>query len=484
MKPLSLYWTQFPVVLTYMLQSTEYQAGQYLRWFWRTADFHDVMRRRELLPTRPARLLLALLRSGMFLQFAVGFGFVLQWLLQDLEGGWQIGLALMLSYPVVWAHLVAVPLCLGRWLVINPRQRRMVKRSVLLYAKHPGIRLAVVGSYGKTSMKELLKTVLSGTKKVAATPANKNVSVSHARFAKSLDGDEDILIIEYGEGRPGDVARFAKYTHPTHAVITGLAPTHLDRYKTLAAAGKDIFSIAGVVPAEHLYVNAGSAEAKPFIQHGMQRYDATTALGWKISRIKVTPSGTSFTLARKSGGKSKLAHKLKLNSGLLGRHNVGPLAFAAAFASELGLSDEQIVAGIAKTMPFEHRMQPVYMNGALVIDDTYNGNLEGVRAGTELLAELPALRKWYISPGLVEQGGHSASIHHRMGELIAAAKPNIVVLMDNSVQPYIFAGLHTAGFSGEIRTESDPLAFYTGLPHFVAAGDVVLMQNDWTDNYA
>jgi UDP-N-acetylmuramyl pentapeptide synthase len=155
----------------------------------------------------------------------------------------------------------------------------------------------------------------------------------------------------------------------------------------------------------------------------------------------------------------------------------------AALAIEIGLTSQQVEAGIAKTQPFEHRMQPRRVGGALIIDDTYNGNLEGVRAGVALLRELPAQRKWYVTPGLVDQGKDTAAIHRQMGELIASAKPEIVVLMDNSARPYIWEGLQAADFRGEMRIESDPLSFYTNIHLFVAAGDVVLMQNDWTDNY-
>lgn len=480
---LSLYQFHYPVVLTYMLQNTEYQAGQYVRWFWRTTNFDNVMRRRELVRTRPARLLLAVLKLGMFLQFSIGTGFIMQWLFQDLGGGLQVGLALVLSYPFVWAHLILIPLVVGQVLVIGPRQRRAVKRAEKLFANHPGIRLAVAGSYGKTSMKELLRVVLSeaGTKKVAVTPANKNTAVSHARFARTLDGDEDVLVLEYGEGQPGDVARFSRLTHPTHAVITGLAPAHLDRYKTLEAAASDVFSVSTAVATGQTYVNTGSSQVLPYVTDSMQTYDAKQALGWRVSSPKVSAAGVSFKLRTGSG---KKARTLKLSSSLMGRHNIGPLAFAAAFAAELGVDDAHIVSGVAKTEPFEHRMQPRYVNGALVIDDTYNGNLEGIRAGTALLAELPAVRKWYITPGLVEQGRQTAAIHHQMGELIAGAKPDIVILIDNSVRPYIFGGLHTTGYQGEIRIEPDPLELYTNLPQFLAAGDVVLMQNDWTDNYA
>jgi UDP-N-acetylmuramoyl-tripeptide--D-alanyl-D-alanine ligase len=168
---------------------------------------------------------------------------------------------------------------------------------------------------------------------------------------------------------------------------------------------------------------------------------------------------------------------------LVGRHLIGPLAFVAAFAMQQGLSKEQVEAGIARTRPFEHRMQPYPLQGAWIIDDTYNGNIEGIRVGTSLLKELPAKRKIYITPGLVDQGAETATIHQAMGRYIADAKPDIVVLMQHSVTPFIRQGLEAAGYSGKVLVEDDPLQFYTNLNLFVAAGDLVLMQNDWPDNY-
>ena len=186
--------------------------------------------------------------------------------------------------------------------------------------------------------------------------------------------------------------------------------------------------------------------------------------------------GTRFTL--KKGKRS-----LRLHSGLLGRHQIGPLSLVAALAAEFGLSDEQIEAGIAKTKPFEHRMQPYQLGGAWIVDDTYNGNIEGIRVGTELLKELPGKRKIYVTPGLVDQGSETAAVHEEMGRLIAEAKPDIVVLMQHSITPYIQKGLSQNGYEGDVQTVADPLAFYQNLSLFVAAGDLVLMQNDWTDNY-
>jgi len=473
----ALYGWRYPTVLAYMLQNTEYHAAPYLKWYWQTTHFERVMYRRVLEPTKAARLLRMALRLGMALEIIAGLVLIAAWQFGGLTGGWAFGLALIIGYPIIWAHLIVMPLILGRLFIIKPRQWRAIHASKATFAAFKGVKIAVAGSYGKTSMKELLLTVLSEGKKVAATPANKNVSVSHAYFVRKLHGDEDIIIIEYGEGEPGDVARFARITRPTHAIITGLAPAHLDHYKTLAAAGKDIFSVTNVVPADRVYVNGESREAAAFVRKGQQIYDEHQALGWKVSDVRVDLDGTHFTL-------SKGTEHMALHSKLIGRHQVGPLAIVAALAHEFGLTQKQIQTGIAATQPFEHRMQPYRLGGAWIIDDTYNGNIEGIRAGAKLLEELPARRKIYVTPGLVDQGKDTASIHEEMGKLIASAKPDMVVLIKHSATPHIQKGLEAAGYHGELLIESDPLNFYTNLELFVAAGDLVLMQNDWPDNYA
>jgi UDP-N-acetylmuramyl pentapeptide synthase len=464
-------------VIVYMLQSTEYQSGPYLKWFWRTQDFSKVMKRGKLKQTKVALLLVYGVYFGIIFEIAVGLGLIWAWHEQNLAGGWQFGLALIIAYPLIIAHFVLLPLILGRWLIVEPINSIRVNDSEKVFRVHKGIKIAVAGSYGKTTMKELLFTVLSEGKRVAATPANKNVSVSHAIFAKQLGGEEQILIIEYGEGAPGDVSRFAKLTHPDRGVITGLAPAHLDRYKTLEAAGTDIFSLANYVKSKYLYVNEESPAQKAFIKDDYQKYNAEGALGWKVSGIKVRVTGTKFEL-------SKGKKKLNLSSNLLGRHHVGSLAFAAALAKELGLSDEEVEAGVSKTLPFEHRMQPYMLNGAWVVDDTYNGNIEGIRAGTELLSKLSAPRKIYVTPGLVDQGRQKITVHQEVGQLIAKAKPDLVILMKNSVSKYIQEGLALGEYTGQVLVETNPLLFYTNLGQFVAKDDLVMLQNDWPDQYA
>lgn len=467
---ISFYQPKAPTTLVYMLQQVEYNPIKFADWVDGIPNLLLVQNRQQLERTARARLMLLVAYATMLLPLVLGIGSVLS------NGIWLVLLVGLAGPLVCVVSLFFVTLALQH-LVVSPSQNREVAGASNKLSVAPAVRIAILGSYGKTTMKELLATILAEGKKVKATPGNKNVLISHARWVnKSLNGKEDILIFEYGEASPGDISRLSGFSQPTWAVITGLAPAHLDDYGSLDGVASDFADINKFVSPKQLYLNNESPELTTRLQNG-QHYSQKGVNKWKTSGIKVNLEGTSFTL-------TKDAERLKLQTGLLGAHQVGPLCVAVDIASSLGLSPKQIKAGVAKTKPFEHRMQPYQLGGAWIIDDTYNGNIEGVKAGLALLGELEASgRKIYITPGLVEQGELTQQVHVKMGRLIAGLGIDRVVLMKNSVTEYIQAGLDAGGFGGELLIESNPLEFYTNIEHFVAGGDLILMQNDWPDSY-
>lgn len=456
-----------PLILTYMLQQFDYSPGKFLEWIASYPNLFKVQKRGKLHFTSRAKLMVA--------AAYLSWGFVLVAGVMAAYLQTRFLLVLILLAPAVSAlSLLFITLVLQA-AIVNPRQNREIRAAKAKLAKSSAQRIAVMGSYGKTTMKELLVTVLSEAKKVAATPGNKNVLISHARWVnENLEPDAEILIFEFGEGRPGDIKKLTDFSSPTMAVVTGLAPAHLDAYESLEAVASDFAAIQDVVSHENTYVWGENQLLKQKIQGN---YYTSSGLGDRqVSNASVDFTGTSFMLS--NGSK-----KLQLKTGLLGTHQIGPLTAVVAIASKLGLSNEQIIAGVAKTVPFEHRMQPRQLHGAWIIDDTYNGNIEGMRAGLELLKTLPAEHKTYVTPGLVDQGNKAENIHIELGELIAAAKPDQVVLMQNSATSFIQAGLQKSGFKGEVKVEVDPLEYYTHIEHYLAAGDLVMLQNDWPDSY-
>ena len=462
--------------MVYMLQQVEYNPRKFLDWVGRLYKQHKklgtVIQRQKLVATSKATVLIVFLYTVVVSVVVSGL------VLADGELIFVLAklLLLLLSLPIWLILALATASFAAHSLIIKPSERKLLATSREIFSSNEAIKIAVIGSYGKTTMKELLLKILEQGKCVTATPGNMNTTVSHAGFAKRLTGKEEVIIVEFGEGKPGDVERMSDMLRPDYAVVTGLAPNHLDHYLTLEAVANDLLSVKEYLGKESIFTNCESALLKSYSKTGVTAFNKTLVLGWKISDVKVSISGTSFKM--KNGKKT-----LSVKSGILGEHQVAPLAFAAAFAAKLGLTKSQIEAGCLSIKPYEHRMQPRKIYGAWLIDDTYNGNLEGLLAGLSLLEGLVADRKWYVTPGLVDQGVETDRVHRKLGKKIAESNIDIVVLMDNSVRTIIEDSMTKFGFKGELRVEENPLEFYLNIEHIVAAGDVVLMQNDWTDNY-
>lgn len=450
-----------------MLQQVEYNPNKFLKWVLRHHNLNYVMYRKKLVWTSKAK--------GLVL---FGYGIMIAYtsiviLFATLFGWHYYSLVLLMPLFVIAGYLLIVTL--ADKFIVQPTESLLIRKAEKIFEESSATKIAVLGSYGKTSMKEMLATVLGENLKVAVTPGNMNTAIAHARFAQKLEGNEDVIIIEFGEGEPGDIKKYASITHPTMGILTGVAPNHLDEYKTFDALKAEFIHIKNFIPNDKMYVSQEAGDLlDPF--SGATVYGLESIGKWQIGNINVTISETTFTLKNDSVS-------YDLSSKLVGRHQVPPLAVCAIIAHDFKLTKQQIIDGIAKTQPFEHRMQPRNLNGAWIIDDTYNGNIEGMKAGLSLLHELEAKRKIYVTPGLVDQGEETTPVHQKLAAAIAGTDITTLVLIKNSATQIIVDALQTHNFAGEVVIEDNPLEYYTSLEHRIAAGDIVLLQNDWTDNY-
>lgn len=469
--------------LVYMLQTTEYNLAEYVRWLRRTKNFAQVVKRKSLVRTTKAKAILGLLWAMVGLGGVLAAVLIWAWLAYGQIIWLVLAVLEVVVAPWLLAYGLILPIFLGQWLIQKPQERKIISAAKQKLSAHTGLRIAIAGSYGKTTMKETLQTMLSQGKKVAATPGNKNTPLGISQFVATLTGDEEVLIFELGEYLPGDILALCELVQSDQGIITGINEAHLEKFKTLEVTTQTIFDLAAFLGDKPTYKNgenelvkakAGENDPLLYSRHGVN--------GWTVSDASTALDGTRF-VAQKNLNGTELT--IRAQSGLLGMHQIGPLMACIDIAATLGLTSQQIEQGIQATKPFEHRLQPRFgADGVVTLDDTYNGNPDGVTAGLEFLTNLTNHRLIYVTPGLVEAGSRVKEVHEQIGRQLAQAKIDLVVLVENSVTPHIQTGLRAAGFQGKLMTFPDALTCLAALPNLTKDGDVVLMQNDWPDSYA
>src|SRR3990167_4021741 len=241
----SRYHPRYMRSLVYMLQASEYNIRDYLAWYGRTRDFSRVEKRKRLEKTPKALALLAVSWAAVLIVGAI----VVAGILAADNMSHVAAVGLLITFPFVLPYVLAVAILVLR-VIQWPVERYITSQAARALARHPAVKIAIAGSFGKTSMREILKTVLAEGKKVAAPPGSYNTPLGIAQFVRTLSGDEDVLIFEFGEYYPGDVRKLCELVEPHLGIITGINEAHLEKFKTIERTAATIFELADYYPGD------------------------------------------------------------------------------------------------------------------------------------------------------------------------------------------------------------------------------------------
>ncbi len=398
----------------------------------------------------------------------------------------------LLCQPYVWAAAFLLPLFSCWLLALSACLAAPLEKAInrwyfrdaqkMLLAREDLKRIGITGSYGKTSTKFILGTILGEKYRVLVTPSSFNTPMGVTRVIREqLRPEHEVFIAEMGARHVGDIREMCDLVRPQTGLLTSVGPQHLETFgsiENVAATKNELIESLPEDGNAYFAADGGWCEVL-YAQCGKKKTLAGLKEGAPFSArdISVSPSGTAFTLVTPEG-------EIACVSPLLGKHNVQNVVLCAAAAQGLGLSLEQIARGISKLQPVEHRLQLIRgAGGVTVIDDAFNANPEGARAAMEVLAGFPG-RRTVVTPGLVELGEEEEARNRAFGRQIAAAADvALIVGREKRVQP-ILDGLKEAGFpmANAHRMESlDQAAAY--LAQNGRPGDVVLFENDLPDNY-
>jgi len=277
--------------------------------------------------------------------------------------------------------------------------------------------IAVTGSNGKTTVKEMISSILGLNTSVLATRGNLNNDIGVPLTLFGLGKQHQFGVIEMGANHPGEIAGLSRLVRPDVAVITQCAPAHLEGFGSIegvATAKSEIYS--GLVPEGCAVVNAddefadywrGVASAYRQLSFGIAHPADITANDMVFN----PESGkTGFTLTTPAGAVSIMLP-------LAGRHNVLNALAAVACCTALGLPIDDMKQGLERMTHVHGRMQmKVADSGARVFDDTYNANPASLRAGLQVLTSYPG-KHWLILGDMGELGEFSKDLHRQAGEM-------------------------------------------------------------------
>ncbi len=248
--------------------------------------------------------------------------------------------------------------------------------------------IAVTGSYGKTSLKNFLLQILQESFKVYATPRSVNTLTGIiADVNQNLSPLTDIYIVEAGARGAGDIKEIVDLLSPQVAVVGKIGEAHIEYFKSIENIYSVKYEILESKALSQAYIYRGNIQPN----HCSARI---VNFPQEMSGVVATLEGTSFTL--KVGNK-----KLDFQTRILGAFNVINISAAVAVAKDLGVSDEQLIKKVRKLEPINHRLSKIVVNEKIILDDSYNGNLDGMLEAIRL-SSLHNGKKIIVTPGLVE----------------------------------------------------------------------------------
>jgi len=353
-----------------------------------------------------------------------------------------------------------------------------------LAAREDLIKIGITGSYGKTSTKFILASILSEKYDVLATPSSFNTPMGLTRVIRErLEDHHEVFLAEMGARHVGDIRELVDLVHPKFGMITSVGAQHLETFGTVETVANTKFELIEGLPEDGMafFAADGGEVDKLYERATVKKYRAGlkgTLLDMRADDIEVGPEGSTFTL------KNALGETVKCTTKLLGRHNIQNIVLACSLARQLGLTMEQIAAGVSKIEPVEHRLQLIPgANGVTVIDDAFNSNPVGAKAAMDVLSGFPG-RHIVVTPGMVEQGEQEDEINRRFGSDMAYAC-DIAILIGKKHTAPIVEGLLNGGMAQEqifVVNSLDEATVILG--QIGRAGDTVLFENDLPDNYS
>ncbi|HJR71064.1 MAG TPA: UDP-N-acetylmuramoyl-tripeptide--D-alanyl-D-alanine ligase [Gammaproteobacteria bacterium] len=329
--------------------------------------------------------------------------------------------------------------------------------------------VAVTGSSGKTTVKELVAAILGVSRSVCVTQGNLNNDIGVPLTLMRLTDEHDAAVIELGANHLGEIDYLGSLVEPTVGIITNAAAAHLEGFGSLEGVCQGKGELLDHLPrAGSAVLNADDRFRSDWVARS--RCEFTVTFGYAANadcRVLGEPhsvaTGSEFRMRLPDGEEADVWLPL------LGRQNVANALAAAAAAQAVGASTEDIVAGLARAAAVRGRLRAAPGRlGATIIDDSYNANPGSVRAALDHLAALSG-RRILVLGNMAELGATALELHKEVGDYARGRCDQLIAIGE-------LAGEAARVFGAAGQRVADIEAARAALEPLLGAGVTVLVK--------
>ena len=331
--------------------------------------------------------------------------------------------------------------------------------------------LAVTGSAGKTTTKEILAHILATRFRVMKSSGNLNNHIGLPLQLLKLEAEHDLAVVEMGMNHAGEIRALGALAHHDLAVVTTVAPVHLEFFGSLKEIARAKYEIietlhsggVAVLNADDEYVCQFGRDFKgKVVTFGTKRAADVSAHNIKLNGAE----GSTFDLVVGSVGEP-------VTFPLVGEHNIYNALAAAAAAMERGLTPSQAAVALSGIAPPDKRGQVLQIGGATIINDCYNSNPRALEAMIDTLASMRAERRILVVGEMLELGPTAEALHRESGKHAAEKKIDLVIGVRGMARAVAEAA---CGAGTQAQFVETPEQAGEWLAHNLRPGDAVLLK--------
>jgi UDP-N-acetylmuramoyl-tripeptide--D-alanyl-D-alanine ligase len=330
--------------------------------------------------------------------------------------------------------------------------------------------VAVTGSVGKTTAKELIAHVLSSRFKVLKNRGTENNLIGVPKTIFQLEKSHEALVLEMGTNCPGEIDRLASLARPQVGVLTRISHSHLEGLKSLEGVREEKLKLVRhlqrggilLVNGEDPFLASVTSGVHKVVRVGFSK----TSCDFAAERIECHEAGSSFS----AGGVS-------YETQLLGRHNILHCLFAVQVGLALGLDTASLKAALASFKPVPGRLCLKNLDGTLFIDDSYNSNPSSFRAALETLKSFKTRgKKGVLCGDMLELGEQAQALHREIGKFLAQTLFDYVIAAGAHSAALVDEALKNGFPPSKILHATDSAEAGKAARKFVSPGDTVLVK--------